>query len=202
MLRDTLYYCEERGKLMERYKEALLVIDMQNDFLDPSGPFGDRDKKGMPETLIPHVLRCIDKARAKNMPVIHVYQEHRKSLVDYGRELDCSKIHCVEGTWGAEIIPQIEVKEEDYRVIKRRFSGFLATDLEFLLKGLGVETLYFCGIAGDGCVRATAVDAHQLNYKIHLIEDAIAGLTRDSCYWAMRYVASLQEDVLLSLDDF
>jgi nicotinamidase-related amidase len=46
------------------------------------------------------------------------------------------------------------------------------------------------------------VDAHQLNYKIHLIEDAVAGLTRDSCKWALKYLDTLQQDVLISLDEF
>jgi nicotinamidase-related amidase len=187
---------------MQLKKSALLVIDMQNDFLDPKGPFGDRDKEGMPKSLLPNVLTCIAKAREKDMPIIQVYQEHRAGLVDFGRELDCSKVHCIEGTWGAEIIPQIKVQETDFRVIKRRFSGFFATDLDLLLKGITVDTLYICGIAGDGCVRATAVDAHQLNYKIHLIEDAVAGLTRDSCKWALKYLDSLQQDVLISLDEF
>lgn len=187
---------------MEEKKSALLVIDMQNDFLDPKGPFRDRDENGMPDMLIPNVLACISKARGKNMPIIHIYQEHRVGLVDFGRELDCSLPHCIEGTWGAEIISQIKVGSTDYRVIKRRFSGFFATDLDLLLKGLAVKTLYMCGIAGDGCVRATAVDAHQLNYKIHLIQDAVAGLTRDSCKWALDYLQTLQQDVLLTLDEF
>ncbi len=187
---------------MEEKRSALLVIDMQNDFIDPKGPFASRDAEGMPTTLVANVLSCIAKAREKNMPVIHIYQEHRSGLVDFGRELDCSLPHCIEGTWGAEIIPQIKVEPTDFKVVKRRFSGFFATDLDLLLKGLSVETLYLCGIAGDGCVRATAVDAHQLNYKFHLIEDAVAGLTRDSCMWALNYLETLQEDVLLALDEF
>ena len=187
---------------MSEKNAALLIIDMQNDFVDSRGPFGDRDKEGLPDELVPNVQSCIEKARGKGMAVIHVYQEHRKQLVDFGRELDKSKVHCIEGSWGAEIIPQIEVKEEDFKVIKRRFSGFFATDLDLLLKGLQVDTVYLCGIAGDGCVRATAVDAHQLNYKFHLIEDAVAGLTRDSCRWALSYLDSLQQDVLIPLAEF
>ena len=187
---------------MEKSKEALLVIDMQNDFIDPKGPFGERDKDGLPDELVPNVVRSISRARERGMHIIHIYQEHRRQLVDFGRELDRSKIHCIEGSWGAKIIPQIEVEEDDFCVIKRRFSGFLATDLELLLKGLGVETLYFCGIAGDGCVRATAADAHQLNYRIHLIEDAVAGLTRTSCHHALLYLDTLQNDVLITLDAF
>lgn len=183
------------------HKKALLVIDMQNDFLDPDGPFSDRDREGMPAELIPHVIRCIETARNQGWPVIHIYQEHRKGLVDFGRELDCSRVHCVEGSRGARIIPQIEVQESDYRVIKRRFSGFFATDLELLLKGLGTEELISCGIAGDGCVRATAVDAHQLGFRFRIVEEAVAGLTRESCRAALSYLATLQKDVLVGMEE-
>ena len=183
-------------------KSALLVIDMQNDFLDPRGPFGDRDPEGLPPELTDMVCRVIRRARDRNMPVIHVYQEHRRQLVDFGRELDRSRVHCVEGTRGARIVDEIEVRPEDFLVVKRRFSGFLHTDLELLLKGLGTDTLYFCGIAADGCVRATAADAHQLNYRIRLIPEAVAGLTRESARAALEYLATLQPDVLVPLECF
>ena len=146
--------------------------------------------------------KAIDHSRKCDIPVIFIQEVHRPDHVDFGRELDKSKVHCIEGSWGAEIIPQIQVTEEDFKVIKRRFSGFFATDLDLLLKGLQVDTVYLCGIAGDGCVRATAVDAHQLNYKVLLIEEAVAGLTRDSCHWALRYLDSLQQEMLVPLAEF
>lgn len=181
-------------------KHALLVIDMQNDFFDPGGPFAER-QEALPADLVPNVLATIRWARQHRVPVIHVIQEHRPGRVDYGRELDLSPPHCVENTPGADIIPQIGVDPGDYRVIKRRFSGFLHTDLDLLLRGLEVETVVLCGIAGDGCVRATALDASQLGYRLRLVTDAVAGQRKESCAAALEHLATLQPGVCWTTGD-
>ncbi|HHY38668.1 MAG TPA: cysteine hydrolase [Clostridia bacterium] len=175
---------------MARKRVALLVIDMQNDFVGPAPVMkceGGRD-------IIPRVIEVVRAARQAGVPVIHVIQEHRRQLVDFGRELDVSPVHCVEGTPGARPVEGLEPEGDDFVVIKRRFSGFLHTDLDLLLKGLGVERLIITGVATDGCVRATAVDAHQLGYRVSVVGDCVAGATMERHAGALLSLATLQPE--------
>ncbi|MGI9860857.1 isochorismatase family cysteine hydrolase [Moorella naiadis] len=178
-------------------KKALLIIDMQNDFVGPQPVMqceGGRE-------IIPSILELISNARQADIPIIHIIQEHRRQMADFGRELDVSPPHCLEGTTGARIIEEIKVEPEDLIVIKRRFSGFLGTDLDLLLHGMQVDTLIIAGVATDGCIRATAVDAHQLGYHVHVIADCVAGAKQDSHQAALAYLARLQpKGVIKSAD--
>jgi nicotinamidase-related amidase len=176
---------------------ALLVIDMQNDFLAENAPLKCEGGK----EIIPNVVRAIDMARAKSIPVIHVIQEHRQDMSDFGLELECSKPHCIEGTEGAKIIQEIKVDPKDYLVIKKRFSSFLNTELDLLLRGLGVKEVILTGVATDGCIRATAVDAHQLGYYFKIVEESTAGAFSDSHEAALKYMCRLQKDVLIKIEE-
>lgn len=177
-------------------ERCLLVIDMQNDFVGPQPVMrgeGGRD-------IIPGVAALVDKARAAGVPVIWVVQEHRRQLVDFGRELDVSPVHCLEGTPGAALAEPLQRLPEDFTVIKRRFSGFLGTDLQLLLEGLGARELIISGTATCGCVRATAVDAHQLGYRIRIVADCVAGATVRRHEAALEYLGSLQPGCLVKSD--
>jgi nicotinamidase-related amidase len=179
-----------------KHHTALLVIDMQNDFVGPLAVMkceGGRD-------IIPAVKDLICTARSAGVPVIHVIQEHRRQLVDFGRELDVSPVHCVEGTEGARPVKELEPENNDYMVIKRRFSGFMYTDLEMLLRGLGVERVIITGVATDGCVRATAVDAHQMGYYVSVVKDCVAGATSDRHLGALMTLSSLQPEGVIDKD--
>ena len=177
--------------------KALLVIDMQNDFFSENAPL----KCEGGQEIIGNVVKAIARARQKGIPVIHVIQIHRKDMSDFGLELECSKPHCIEGTEGAKIIPEIQVEEKDYLIIKKRFSGFLATDLELLLRSLGVNEIIITGVATDGCVRATAVDAHQLGFHFKIVEGCTAGAFYDSHEAALKYLCRLQKNVLIGIDE-
>src|SRR5699024_12461076 len=80
----------------------------------------------------------------------------------------------LEGTKGVEIHKDLIPKKEDFVVQKRRYSSFHATDLEILLKGLGVDTVIIAGIATNVCVHATALDAQQRDYNVIVLEDGTA----------------------------
>jgi nicotinamidase-related amidase len=177
--------------------EALLVIDMQNDFLSEDAPL----KCEGGQEIIPNVVKAIEKARAQKIPVIHVIQEHRRDMSDFGRELECSKPHCIEGTYGAKIVSEIQMAETDYLIVKKRFSSFFATELDLLLRSLGVSRIFLTGVATDGCIRATAVDAHQLGYYFKIIKGCIAGAFYDSHEAALKYMCRLQKDVLVDLEE-
>ena len=149
---------------------------MQNDFVLEDGAMGSANAR----KIVNNIVELTKRARNKQIPVIHVIQEHRRQKVDYGLELATSPEHCVEGTDGAKIISEIlkhMTEDNDYIVIKRRFSGFMYTDLDLLLRGLKIDRIYVTGTLAEGCVRATALDGYNLGYYSTIVADSIAGAT-------------------------
>jgi len=177
-------------------KVALLIIDMQNEFISEGGAIkcpGGQD-------IVPNIKRLLKVVREKEISVIYTQELHRTQKVDFGRELDGEEPeHCLEGSWGAEIISELTPRKEDFVIPKRRYSAFFATDLEILLKGLDTDTLIITGAATDVCVRATAQDAQQLNYKVIVPEECVAGTSVEQHKAALRHIQYILGKVV-SLD--
>ena len=91
--------------------------------------------------------------------------------------------------------------EGEYRITKRRYSAFFGTDLEILLKGLHADTLYLVGGLTDVCIHYTAVDAHQHDYRIRVVTDAVAGSSRQAHDAALRAIQYLQREALVTAAD-
>jgi biuret amidohydrolase len=150
--------------------------------------------------MIPLLNKLTQACRDNNLPVIWVIQEHRRQLVDFGREGDISPVHCVEGTYGAALIEELERADSDYTVIKRRYSGFYATDLDLLLRCLGCDTVVLTGIAADGCVQATGIDAQARDYFVRAVVDATAGTSEAAAAAALAALGRMQPGVMISGD--
>lgn len=101
---------------------------------------------------------------------------------------------------GLGCFPEEGVKGE-YLISKRRYSAFFGTDLEILLKGLRVDTLYMIGGLTDVCIHYTAVDAHQHDYHIRVVTDAVAGSSDEAHRYALKAIQYLQRDALVTVDD-
>ena len=143
----------------------------------------------------------IDKARAIKVPVIFIQEVHREDMVDFGRELDGREgIHNLENDPETAIADQTGFLRGDYLIKKRRYSAFFATDLEILLKGLGVDTLLLCGGLTDVCVHYTFVDGHQSDYFCRVIEDCVAGSSEAAHEAALRAMEYLQTGSRCSLE--
>ena len=114
-------------------------------------------------------------ARALGLPVVHFKEVHRKEMVDFGELDGAEPVHCLE-TWpGTDYHPDTYPVDGEYPMQKRRYSCFVATDLDLLLRGLRVDTLVLVGAMTNVCVHYTFVDAHQLDYHVHVVEDAVYG---------------------------
>lgn len=172
---------------------ALLVIDVQNGFAGEVFGF---------EAAMKGIHRLLDSARQAGLPVIYTQEMHRADGIDFGRELDGAEgIHCLEGTKDVDLLGALTPRAEEYRVVKRRYSAFFATDLELLLKGLGVRTLVVCGFLTDVCVHYTCVDAHQHNYVIRVAEDAVSGSSPKAHEAALEAIRYLQRDAVVTSDE-
>ncbi len=170
---------DDAKKLTERLgegKPALIVIDVQNDFCHPDGAFGKRVSDfSFVERAMPRLLGLIDGCRASGIPVVFVRTLHSNwtdSHVWCGRMSDFTKRTpiCVPDTWGAGFYVVVP-RSSDYVVTKHRYSGFAGTDLDIVLKTVGVRTVMVAGFTTNVCVETTARDAYMHDYHVVLVED-------------------------------
>ena len=158
---------------------AILVVDMLNDFV--TGALGcDRAR-----AIVPATAELLNAARAKGVPVIFCNDAH---LPGIDRELQIWGDHAIAGTKGAEVIPELELCEKDYVVPKRRYSGFFQTDLDILLKELGVKTVIVTGLHAHMCVRHTSADAYCLGYDVVAAKDCLNSFTEEEFQGGLAYL--------------
>ncbi|KXZ55555.1 hypothetical protein GPECTOR_2g1104 [Gonium pectorale] len=113
------------------------------------------------------------------MPIIWVIREHDASGVDveYTRAhlfKDGGAGSTVPGTKGAELVEGLEVRQGELVIVKKRFSAFLHTHLDLVLRRLRIRRVALCGVQTPNCVRATAVDALGHDYETVVLSDATA----------------------------
>jgi nicotinamidase/pyrazinamidase len=161
---------------------ALIVVDVQNDFADPAGSLsvaGGAD-------IVPTVNREISGAINAAALVVYTQDWHPESTPHFAKDGGIWPVHCVGGTWGAELHPNLTV---DGPLVRKGengedgYSGFtmrdpqtgdtIPTSLEALLRDRAIERVVVCGLATDYCVKATALDAARLGFETYLLLDAI-----------------------------
>ena len=160
-------------------KTALIIIDMQNDFVLQNAP---QCIVGA-EAIVPNIQKVLTFFRSKNLPIFHVYREYRKDGSDIEKtRLDdflTQQKYCVPHTKGCEIIDALTPIEGEYKIVKNRFSGFMQTELDFILRRLDIEKIVVCGIQYPNCIRATIFDGVALGYEVTLITDATEAQTEE-----------------------
>jgi len=158
---------------------ALLIIDMLVDFISPSGALyvGENGRK-----IIPSINFYLEKARRERMPVIYLCDHHRPD----DPEFTMFPPHCVEGTPGAEVIPELRPQRGELVIPKRRYSGFYGTDLDLSLRELEVKELILTGVCTNICILYTAADARMRNYKVIVPGDGVASFNEEAHQFALR----------------
>ena len=172
-------------------KRAILVVDMLNDFV--TGAL--KCDRGL--AIVPKTAELLRGAREKGVPVIFCNDAHLKGI---DHELKLWGDHAIAGTKGAEVIPELELCEKDYVVPKRRYSGFFHTDLDLLLKELGVDTVILTGLHAHMCVRHTAADAYQLGYGIVVAKDATDSFTEEDYLYGIKYLKEVYGAEITDVD--
>jgi nicotinamidase-related amidase len=105
---------------------------------------------------------------------------HRKDGLDLENlEKIRGQLHCVEGSGGAQIVRGLRPAQGDLVVVKRRYSGFYQTTLDMLLRRLGVGIVVLTGVATNGCVLATALDAYFRDYWVVIPSDCVQAGSKD-----------------------
>jgi nicotinamidase/pyrazinamidase len=174
---------------MSRYDEraALVVVDLQNDFADPAGGLSVAGG----DAIVPLVNAHVREATESRAVVVATQDWHPESTPHFAKDGGIWPVHCVGGTWGAELHPAFELPADAPRVRKGAngedgYSGFtmrnpktgveMPTGLESILRDAGVERVVVCGLATDYCVMATALDAARLGFETVLLADAVAAV--------------------------
>lgn len=181
-------------------RAALIVIDISRDSLNPSEESGI-PLEGAPQA-IENARRVVNAARENGVPVVWIQELHRRSGIDFGRELDGAEtVHCVEGAPGSRFLEDFAPRDDEFYVPKRRYSAFFGTDFEILLKGLKVETLILIGFLTDVCVHYTGADAHQHDYRVRVVREAVAGSSVAAHEASLNALEYLQSGAIVSTDD-
>jgi ureidoacrylate peracid hydrolase len=163
---------------------ALLVIDVQNDFFADGGAFHEIGRDvGVVRQMIPPLKTLLTAARSAGTRVLFVRYGHTRATesevhLEQRRRGRADRPICQEGTWGAGFY-EVSPEAEETVVVKHRYSGFVGTDLDLVLRSMGVRTLVMTGVASNGCVEATARDGFMHDYYIVFVDDCTASYDAD-----------------------
>lgn len=167
---------------MQENRAALVVIDMENAFISEESPLCIKQAAAS----VPACGRVIKKARERGIHVFFVNRIYRKN----GSDVEFTRYE----SWangGRYLAPDstgplsIDVPEEfkpmagDYTIIKHRFSAFFQTELDLILRRLGVRTVFLTGTTTPNCIRTTCYDGLSLEYNVVVIEDCCSSNTEE-----------------------
>lgn len=182
MIKATPFDFPYDGRLVPG-NTALIVIDLQEDFLSTSGYFARQGYDPAPlRAILPTVNRLIAAARAAGLRIIHTRQGYRPDMADMTPyEKWRRKRAGLEGTDillrsspGFQIVPEIDVAPEDIIVDKTCNGAFTYTDFEHVLRAQCITHLLFSGCTTDVCVHTTLREACDRNFQCLTISDACA----------------------------
>jgi nicotinamidase/pyrazinamidase len=174
---------------MQRYSPstALVIVDVQNDFADPAGSLSVKGG----DAVVSVINGEIEMAASGGATIVATQDWHPESTPHFQKDGGIWPVHCVGGTWGAELHPELRFPDGAPRVRKGSngedgYSGFtmrdpttgqeIPTELDGLLRDKGIDQVVVVGLATDYCVSATALDAARLGYEASLLTDAIAAV--------------------------
>lgn len=177
-------------------RAALLVVDMQRAFMEENSSMGAAGLS--PErmrTAIPGALQLVEAARAASIPRIFTRYVYLQGMVDFGlvrteRAAARKAVGSLAlGTEEAELIEELQVRDDEIIIDKARPSSFYGTRLEPVLTTLGIQTLVVCGVTTNICVETTVRDAGQRDYNTFVVSDAVAEYSEERHQHALNSMA-------------
>ncbi len=164
-------------------RTALIVVDMQNDFVKEGGTLRVPDA----EATIPRIQHVLGLARGSGMRIVFSQDTHREGDPEW-------KIwpeHAREGTWGWQIVDELAPLDGETVIRKLRYDAFYGTPLDHLLRLWGVDTLIVCGTVANICVHYTAASAALRWYGVIIPQDATSALDEFDMASSLRQTAFL-----------
>ncbi len=181
-------------------RTALVVVDMQNDFVQEGAPLEVPQARATVERL----NKLIEICRARAVTVIFVRHVLRADRADAGRLVD---MHppirkgeaIVAGTEGVELYPKLDVRPDDIVVAKSRYSAFYGTELDPILRTKGIDTLIIGGTVTQVCCDSTARDAFSRDYKLVFLSDGTSNRGLPDMGWGPLSPEEVQRVVLSAI---
>lgn len=162
---------------------ALIVVDMQNDFVKEGGSLRVPDA----EATIPRIQRLLSQARDAHMRVIFTQDTHNEGDPEWRIWPE----HAREGSWGWQIVDDLSPRDDDVVIRKLRYDAFYGTPLAHLLRLWRVDTLVLCGTVANICVHYTAASAALRWYSVVVVRDATSALDPFDMELSLRQVTFL-----------
>lgn len=182
------YEVVERVELPAR-KTAVIVVDMQNDFVKEGGKL----RVPTAEATIGPIRRLLEKARAAGVRVFYTQDTHYEG----DPEFEIWGEHVKYGTWGWEIVDELKPQPGDIVVQKTRYDGFYGTPLDDLLRVYGIEYVVIVGTVANICVLHTAASAALRWYKVVVPVDGISALTEFDMHATLRQISWLYKGTVV-----
>jgi biuret amidohydrolase len=156
-------------------RTAMIVVDMQNDFIAAGAAMETPAARAM----VPKLIEALKICRSTGIRVIYTAHVHRRDGSDMGLFDDmhppiANRTALVDGTPGVDIYPELAPQPGEHVIKKHRYSGFFGTDLDIILREWGVDTVIVSGTTTENCCHATARDAMFRNYRVVFLSDATA----------------------------
>ncbi len=170
---------------------ALLVVDMLKEFVYGRLGFENARK------IVPNIVKLVKEARKRKIPIFFICDSHKQE--DY--ELKIWGPHALEGSEEAQLIPQLKPEEGEGIIKKNTYDGFFKTSLEKELKKKRVSEVILAGIMSDICVQHTAAGAFFREFKVVIVKDAVAALTKERNDAALNYMKKNYGAKIVSLND-
>jgi nicotinamidase-related amidase len=165
---------------------ALIVIDLQKDLCY------NHKRHIKVRGMIPSLLKAIDIFASRNLPIYYVYFALQPDDEQFARFGD---VYCIEGTEGAEFIPEI-LPLRGQAIKKRKHSAFFETELDDLLRSQKVSTIYLTGLQTQICIMTTAADANFRGYTTKVIEECVVSTQDISKQQALDWIAKYVGEVI------
>lgn len=158
--------------------KALLVIDMLRDFLEEEGALCIGETKELRD----NIKAKLDDWRKEDLPVIYIMDRHHPN----DSEFQMFPPHCVAGEWGSEVVDEIAPQEGDYLIYKRRYSAFFGTELDLILRELGVTEIELVGVCTQICILYTAADARMRHYSVTVDRKLVSSFDSEAHEFALK----------------
>jgi nicotinamidase-related amidase len=183
-------YEVQDGVRVDPNRTALLIGDMQNDFVTESGKLVVPSAEG----TVPAIRNLLDLARSSGMRVVFVQDTHREG----DPEWEIWGEHCREGSWGWQVVDELAPREDEATFRKPRYDAFYGTSLEHMLRLWGVDTLIICGTVANICVHYTASSAAMRWFNVIVPKDCISSFNDFDMEASLSQTATLLGEVTSS----
>jgi len=175
---------EDKLEPVDKHR-ALIIIDMQRDFLEKGRALfcGEHARQ-----VIEPIQELIDQERARGTTVFFTADTHSPDDLEF----DMFPPHCLRGSLGAQVIPELATRLDNTILIeKQRFSAFFNTNLDEHLQEKGINILIICGVCTEICVLHTVADARNRDYAVEIPRDCVASFDKEAHLFALHHMEKI-----------